>query len=150
MKTNNILWWRKICKQLLYRKLYMTRKLSHDWEADFWNRIIVETENQSVFHYEGYSKMWGCRKHLFYKGGWRWGNPPRMQFELAGKSSHLKDLFSPYFILRVIVVRQEVIENVDSFESKWKQLALLKYFFQSFIMKDYKLKTLQKYLPVKH
>lgn len=41
-----------------------------------------------------------------------------MQFELAGNSSQLKDLFSSYFILRVVVVRQEVIENVDSFESK--------------------------------
>lgn len=73
-----------------------------------------------------------------------------MQFELAEYSNQLKDLFSPYFILRVIVVRQEVIENVDSFEGEWKQLSLLKYFSQSFNMKDYKLKTLQKYLPVKH
>lgn len=73
-----------------------------------------------------------------------------MQFELAEYSNQLKDLFSPCFILRVIVVRQEVIENVDSFEGEWKQLSLLKYFSQSFNMKDYELKTLQKYLSVKH
>lgn len=73
-----------------------------------------------------------------------------MQFELAEYSSQLKDLFSPYFILRVIVVRQEVIENVDSFEGKWEQLSLLKYFSQSFNIKDYELKTLQKYLSVKY
>lgn len=77
-------------------------------------------------------QRWEYRKPLFYKGGWRWGNPTRMQFELVGNSSQLKDLFSPYLILRVIVVRQEVIENVDSIKSKWKQLSLLKYFFPVF------------------
>lgn len=41
-----------------------------------------------------------------------------MQFELAGNSSQLKDFFSPYLILRVIAVRQEVVENVDLFEGQ--------------------------------
>lgn len=139
MKTN-IWWWEKkgegkICKQLVYREnreLHATRKLSHYWADDFWNRYIEETENQSAFHYEGLFKE--VRIKTSSRGRW-WGEVNRQECSsnLQGIAVSYKTFFSlSYFILRVIIVRQEVIENVDSFESKWKWLAWLKYFFPVF------------------
>lgn len=145
MKTNDIWWWRKM-REGRFANFCFTEKTENYTQQE--NKVITEKMTSEIDIYrkqkinqfsimKDYSKTWGYRKLLFYKGGRRWGNQTRMQFELA---ISYKTFFSlSYFILRVITVRQEVIENVDSFESKWKWL---KYFFQSFNMKDYKVKTL--------
>lgn len=104
------------------KQLFTTRRLRHYWEDDFWSRYTQGTGNQSLFHYEGLFR--DVRIHKAW-----WGNQTRAQFELAVAVSYKYFFFSlSYFILRVIIVRQEVIENVDSFESKWKWLAWLKCF----------------------
>lgn len=94
-------------------------------------------------------RRWGYRKLLFYKGGQRWGNPAECNVNLQRIAVTWKTFFSPYFILRVIAVRQEVVENVDSFESQWKQLSLLKNSFQFFHIERLQTQNLTKILTSK-